>query len=144
MECPEVQELLSAWLDGELPEPLARGVEDHLQVCAACNAELELLQKLQTALLGLSAPPARDLAPLVLARLSRGRRPAVRWGASLALAACLVLGIFLGHTLTGQLYTPAADQNGSDTLALEVFQEMPQGSFSSLLAAYSLDEGNDV
>ena len=93
---------------------------------------------------GLTAAPPRDLAPLVLARLPRRRPPATVWAQSLALAACLILGVFLGNTLTGQLYTPVLSTNGSDTAGLEVFQEFPQGSFSSLLTSYALEEGNGV
>jgi hypothetical protein len=46
------------------------------------------------------------------------------------LAACLVLGIFLGGSLSGTLYPGPgeADGNGMEVASLEVFQDYPQGS----------------
>jgi anti-sigma factor RsiW len=43
-ECNAIQPELDAYLDGELAPPEQRSVERHLEECAACRAELELLR----------------------------------------------------------------------------------------------------
>ncbi|MEJ2071113.1 MAG: zf-HC2 domain-containing protein [Syntrophobacterales bacterium] len=125
MKCTEVQEHLSAWLDGEVPEELRPRLADHLAACPVCQAELAALERLDASLAELEAPPAsRDLAAGVLRRLPR---PTPSWVRSLALAACLVLGIFIGSSLTGTLYKGIQPTNGNLT-QLEIFQAYPQGS----------------
>ena len=127
MKCSKVQEHLSAWLDGEVPEGLRQALADHFSGCPACQAELAVMERLDAALAGLEAPVPRDLAAKVRRRLPRPMSP---WFQSLALAACLVLGIFLGSSLTGTLYPGAGHANGiaSEVASLEVFQDYPQGS----------------
>ncbi|MEJ2092036.1 MAG: zf-HC2 domain-containing protein [Syntrophobacterales bacterium] len=125
MKCTEVQEHLSAWLDGEVPEELRPRLADHLAACPVCQAELAALERLDASLAELEAPPAsRALAAGVLRRLPR---PTPSWVRSLALAACLVLGIFIGSSLTGTLYKGIQPTNGNLT-QLEIFQAYPQGS----------------
>lgn len=128
MTCKEVQEYLSAYVDGEAPEGLRQELADHLAACPVCGAELAALERLEAALVGLEAPPPpRDLAVKVRQRLHRPARP---WRQSLALAACLALGIFLGSSLTGAIYPGLTAANGisSEVASLEIFQDHPQGS----------------
>ncbi len=128
MKCLEVQEHLSAWLDGEIPEELKPRLADHLASCAACRAELAAWERLEAALGELEVPAPRDVAAGVRRRLPR---PRSSWHQSLALAACLVLGIFLGGSLTGTLYqqgVATAPGNGTEVASLEIFQDYPQGS----------------
>ncbi len=127
MKCHEVQEYLSAYVDGEAPEGLRPTLADHLAACPVCRAELATLERLDAALAELEVPAApRDLAAKVRRRLPRLARP---WLQSLALAACLALGIFLGGSLTGTLYpAPAANGITSEVANLEIFQDHPQGS----------------
>jgi hypothetical protein len=84
-------------------------------------------------------PPG--LAEKVLARLQPPRR---HWWQSIALAACLVLGIALGGTMTRVFYGPAAQPNrsGTEMATLEVFHDFPQGSLGAVVASYQPDEGN--
>jgi len=133
MNCRWVQEQLSRWLDGELPEPELSRVADHLEDCPLCRRELELMQRLDAALADLTVPVPPEMARKVLSRLAR---PSSFWYQSLALAACLVLGIFLGGVLTGTFYRmPAAPNgNGNDLASLEVFQDFPQGSLGTLVS----------
>lgn len=140
MQCLEVQEHLSAWLDGEAPEELHGAVAAHLAECPACRAELKVLERLDAALAGLESPAPRGLAEKVRQQLPR---PASPWRQSLALAACLALGIFLGGALTGSFYpTPATlNGNGNDVASLEVFQDFPQGSMGTVIS-YPQEEGN--
>lgn len=55
-----VHEWLAAYHDGELHGKALQQVENHLQECAACRAELRALQSLSTAL---KSAPAPDLTP---------------------------------------------------------------------------------
>ena len=128
MKCSEVQENLSAWLDGEVPEGLHQRLADHVAGCPACRAELDVLERLDAALAGLEVPVPQGLAAKVNQRLPR---PAASpWVQSLALAVCLALGIFLGSSITGSLYPVTASNNGitNDVAYMEVFQDYPQGS----------------
>ncbi len=129
MKCNEVQEHLSAWLDGEVSEELSAALATHLDECPACQAELAALERLDAALAELEALAPAGLAAAVRRRLPR---PASPWRQSLALAACLVLGIFLGGSLTGTLYPGMKSANdngyGNEVASLEIFQDYPQGS----------------
>ena len=125
MDCREIQERLSAFLDREVGQDLHLQMSSHLATCPACQAELAALERLDAALAGLEAPAPRDLAAKVRRRL---HSPAIPWFQSLALAVCLVLGIFLGSSLTGSLYPASANGITSEVANLEVFQDSPQGS----------------
>jgi anti-sigma factor RsiW len=144
MKCHEVQEHLSAWLDGEAPEELKSRLADHLALCPVCQAELVALERLEAAMAELEAPAPRGLAGSVLRRLPR---PASPWLQSLALAACLVLGIFLGGSLTSTLYQGPGfangNGNGNQVASLEIFQDYPQGSLGGAFS-YQWEEENDA
>jgi anti-sigma factor RsiW len=58
MRCEEVQELGSAWLDNELPEPRAGAVADHEAHCEACHAYISELRNLSEQMAGLGREPA--------------------------------------------------------------------------------------
>lgn len=70
MDCHEVSDLLSAYIDGELELDESRGITNHLSVCARCRKELFELQQtidLLHALPDLTPPP--DLCLRVMNRL---------------------------------------------------------------------------
>ena len=125
MKCSEVREYLSAWMDGEVPEELGLQLSDHVAGCEACRREMAALERLDAALAQLEAPVSRDLAAKVCQRLPRPAWPRFQ---SLALAVCLVLGIFLGSSLTGNLYPATANGISNEVASLEIFQDSPQGS----------------
>ncbi len=141
MKCPEIQDHLSAWLDGELAPEVAAGVARHLESCAGCRRELAQLEALEAALGSLpdaALPPG--LPEKVKARLPRPRR---RGWQSLALAACLVLGIFLGGTMGRDFYPLTQPARVEPELAsLDAFYDFPQGSMGMVLASYQGDEVN--
>ena len=141
MKCHEAQELLSAWLDGELPEAVGAALTAHVEWCATCRREWLQLKALDAALDNLAAPVPPGLAEKVAARV---RRPARRPGwQSAALAACLVLGIALGGSLARSFHvTTAATGNGTEVASLEVFHDFPQGSLGTVVASYQSEEGN--
>jgi anti-sigma factor RsiW len=139
MDCRRAAELLSAYWDRELAGDLRREVEDHLPVCASCRQELALLRRLDEALEALAVPPPTRTAARVLACLPRRRA----WWQSLALAASLVLGIILGGAMARNIYpSPQEGGAGQETLALETFQDFPQGSWGNILASYQPEESN--
>ncbi len=140
MDCREVKDRLSPYLDGELPTELSSQIAHHLAGCEVCRRELAALTRLEAALGRLRAPVPPALAEAVLTRLARRRRP---WWRSLALAASLVLGIVLGGTLTRDFYPLGADRSqAGEVLALEAFQDFPRGSWGDLLVSYQADEAN--
>lgn len=73
--CAET-DLLSAYLDGELPAAEERAVEKHLAVCGGCRAELEGLRAVVERLHGLQrATPPPVLAEAVARRVAMEPRP---------------------------------------------------------------------
>jgi predicted anti-sigma-YlaC factor YlaD len=141
VKCPEVRELLSAWLDGELtPEDLAL-VTRHLDSCAGCRRELAQLEALEEALGALPGPRPSGLPEKVRARLSPRRRHT--WQ-SLALVASLVVGVFLGGALAQNFYPQSQPEAGLSTevASMDAFHDFPQGSMGMILASYQEDEGS--
>ncbi len=70
--CEELAEGLSAYADGAAEGVLAREIEAHLGVCAACAAELERLRALVRDLQALAeAPPPDSVWPRVRAGMAR-------------------------------------------------------------------------
>ena len=138
--CLEIQDQLSAWLDGELTPEVMTLMEHHLAGCADCRRELTRLEALEQALGALTVALPQGLPEKVRVRL---QRPARRWWRSLALAASLVLGIYLGGSLARDFY-PKSQENGFSTevASLEAFHDFPQGSMGMILASYQEDEGN--
>jgi anti-sigma factor RsiW len=138
MNCLEVRDSLSAWLDGELAPEVRALVDRHLQGCAGCRRELAQLEALEEALGALPVMAPAGLPDQVLSRLRRPRR---QWWQSLALAASLILGIFLGGALTRNFYPlPAENGFNREVASLEAFHDFPQGSMGTILASYQGDE----
>ena len=109
MNCEQMNELLSAWLDGELSGNEQRQMQAHLEQCAQCWALFEQLQALHTSFAELEEIPAPDgFAEGVMNRVkaeseSRAKviplfkRPQMRGLA--AMAACALLCVGLGSGL---------------------------------------------
>jgi predicted anti-sigma-YlaC factor YlaD len=144
LECREVRERLSTWLDLELPPETHDLIAAHLEGCSGCRRALAQLRAVEGALDELEvAPPAR-LADKVLARLQeRQVRAARRHGwQSLALAASLVLGILLGGGMARNFYPQTPVNGTAETASLQDFHDFPQGSLGTILASYQPDEGS--
>ena len=141
MECQAVKAQLSAWLDDELSGAAGAKLTAHLNRCEACRREWRQLTALEAALGHLAAPVPRGLAEKVVATLRRPRR---RQGwQSVALAACLILGIALGGTVARSFYGAATpNEAGAEVASLEVFHDFPQGSLGAVVASYQPEEGN--
>jgi predicted anti-sigma-YlaC factor YlaD len=143
MECQEVREQFSAWLDAELDEIAGATLKAHLDGCEACRREWRQLKELESALGYLSAPVPPGLADKVLARIKPPHRR--QWWQSVALAACLVMGIALGGSLAHSFYTSTGSTGtGTEVASLEDFQDFPQGSMGTIVASYQPDEENGM
>jgi len=141
MECQEIQGQLSACLDKELSEAAEVKLVAHLERCEACRREWRRLKALDAALDALTAPVPLGLAEKVAAKLERP--PRRQWWQSLAMAACLVLGIALGGAMAQNFYGIAGvSETGAEVAGLEVFGDFPRGSLGALVASYQPDEGN--
>jgi anti-sigma factor RsiW len=141
MDCYSVQDKLSAWLDDELDEATATALSAHLEQCAACRRAWHQLRALNAALDRLAVPAPMGLAEKVAARLPR--RPRRQWWQSVALAACLVIGVALGSTLARSFHgLTSTGDNNTEVASLEVFHDFPQGSLGTVVASYQPPEGN--
>jgi anti-sigma factor RsiW len=144
LECREVQERLSAWLDLELPPETHDLIAAHLEGCRGCQRELAQLRAVEGALDELAVAAPDRLADKVLARLKERRvRPGRRAGwQSLALAASLVLGILLGGGMARNFYPQTPENGTAEVASLQDFHDFPQGSLGTILASYQPDEGS--
>lgn len=66
MECAEVVELVSDYLDGALSDPEARRVAEHLEDCPGCQAYFE---QVRAAAEGVARVESASLPPDVRAKL---------------------------------------------------------------------------
>ena len=99
MTCMEINDLLSAYLDGELDSARSLTVDSHVQRCSSCLSEVQNLQVLASAVenasLRFKAPP--HLKRNVVAAI-RGETPRTessffywRWASALAAAGLIVV-----------------------------------------------------
>ena len=109
MDCHQIQNLLSEYLDGELPAEPARAVEVHTRSCPDCGKALADLRAAISELHNLPALSApQSLSSSVMSRVRDGapgaaappRRRITRVGASLLAAAAGLLLVFSGFLLT--------------------------------------------
>jgi anti-sigma factor RsiW len=168
VDCNATARLLSAYLDGEVPQGDAAAVEGHLRGCARCAAELAELRALSHLLNGLEglavpsdfAGRTREAAanaladsgrrePVVLFGLDRARplgRVLMRVAAGLVAVAGLWMGMSVGGAaFAGRDQTPAesdvAEQSEFD-LQMESLSAAPPGSMAeAYLAFVSYEEG---
>jgi len=104
MECRIVSNKLSACLDGELREPEARAVREHLVSCGRCAEEFRSLAKLWALIPEVPRiEPRADLWPSIEQRLQAGGTAEVSlrgllcWRPFAVLATLvLVVGLYLG------------------------------------------------
>lgn len=108
MECQEVQKLLSAYYDRELPSELRSSVAGHVHTCSRCEEELAGFGELSAMARGLDDPEPppqmwenieaaldaeRQGVPPVRPAAERGRFAARRWLSLLATAATLMITV---------------------------------------------------
>ncbi len=103
MECREIRERISAYVDGEATEEEARQIEEHRLICAACRAVEKRMRALGDAALRTEASVSPGFRERLLSRMEAEgllapRRSlfafSVRWTA-VPLAAAAALAVFL-------------------------------------------------
>jgi predicted anti-sigma-YlaC factor YlaD len=90
---------LQAYLDGVLDSPSAKMIQDHLQGCPSCQAQLTRLEVVSSRLKAMpEIDLSRDLAPLVIEQLKEDQSlsPAITWTLVIeALAAGVVISLLI-------------------------------------------------
>ena len=129
MNCPEITELSTLYLSGELDSPRAREFENHLRACPACGRELEEQRMLDHALraailagdldtTGVDDQVRQQIAfpQAPAARPDRFRALKVRWLAPAGVAASITLGFLIYRvplrTPIATVYSDAARHHG--------------------------------
>jgi anti-sigma factor RsiW len=142
LNCHTSKEYISAYLDGELPAEPRELLERHLANCPLCRHEVEWQTRLWVILDVLPGEAPVGLVDKVMAQLPGRQRPRWRY---FALAASLLLGIFLGGKVGLDIHaTFSPAPASSQAVALEVFEDIPQGSVGTMLVTYDPDNGNGV
>ncbi len=116
MNCEQMNDLLWAFLDGELTAQEEEQMHAHLEQCADCRALLEQLQTLRTSFSDLEEIPAPEgFAEGVMNRIKAESKPKViplfkrpQIRALTAMAACAVLFVGLGSIRMGSSKGEAA------------------------------------
>jgi len=136
MECKNAQNMLEAYLDGELDRDAARALEAHVDACAACREALSGLDELRRAL---RAGGLRHIAPAALreriALAAAAQRPAHRRAPGSAwlryAAACLLA--FGAGGVSVHMWNSA--QGADSALSHDIFA----GHWRALAAATPVD-----
>jgi anti-sigma factor RsiW len=151
MNCADVQKNLSAYFDGEMPFEPRSPVAKHLSKCADCSAQLEKFRSLSAMAKRLPDTAAPELwdsierqlaksdspaASLVSVAIDSRRRMQRRVMAIAAMAAALLIGVFIGYPLV-KWHGRQAEVAMNLTGYVEVFRKDPSEAQRSLLAKYT-------
>jgi anti-sigma factor RsiW len=159
MNCEQVRKLLDAFLNGRLSGDESRAVRKHLASCVTCSSSLSLEEKIEMLpALDETIEPSEDFAARFHAKLQQRKTATFpnfsgekRGGALLswrrpwplatagALAALLVVGIFVRHSKDGSsLPDNASDLIIADNLSL--LEDLPVISNLDLLENFDAIE----
>jgi anti-sigma factor RsiW len=114
MTCKETKDLLNAYVDGELDSAGSLSVENHVQRCTSCLADMENLRGLSSAIqnggLRFTAPPhlKRKMQAAIRAAHPEVKRPFFDWGWASAFASAALVAV-LGFALTTQWKSSSAE-----------------------------------
>jgi len=127
-EHERVEELLSAYIDGELSIEEATLVEKHLRLCSACTQELETLR--QTVNLVRQLPAVSPPRSFTISHLVVPKRPWA-WGyvylrGATALAAFLLIVLLAGDLGFQHLWAPRMAAPAPEPMALEATVQAPE------------------
>ncbi|MFW5988586.1 MAG: DUF4349 domain-containing protein [bacterium] len=102
MNCRQVNELLSSYIDGELRPEEMEGISEHLEKCSDCQKEYEALYQTVNQLRNMNdlEPPA-DFHDRFVNRLSKEKKkPLFTYWKSIGAAAAVLLILFVGFGLS--------------------------------------------
>jgi hypothetical protein len=121
MKCNNVKSLLDEYLDNTLILPHRAEVDAHLASCAACQAEMEARQVLQSRLRELPVPPMRAGFQRQAFRQARRAHEKLRSGFILGFSSALAAGllIWLGLSLWQSQIPPSVVQMPTPVLQVE-------------------------
>jgi anti-sigma factor RsiW len=144
MDCKQVRNKLTAYLDGELAPLLSRGIHDHLEGCPACRREVERLEAVWGLLDGARVPSPPDGLPEAIMKgivsgeagpvTRAGRARILPWpmavAAAAAAAAGIVIGFLIGSALPGAPRATAAQAEPAAEVGFEegLLSELPPDS----------------
>jgi hypothetical protein len=114
MNCQEVKELLSAYIDQELTRTETREVTNHLKACQDCTRELVTFRKLTG----------------ILHSLPEVKTPRWVWGSLAAAAAAVLLVVanfsFLSKETFRETTVTRIQDNGAETMSEDLFSSEPE------------------
>lgn len=101
LSCNDVKGLLSAYYDGELGVAASKQIEEHINECASCRAELEQLKRISAEMKSLEFPLADDSFKAALAgalekQPQKSKHTSKLWHSMkpyAAVAACFVVAV---------------------------------------------------
>lgn len=135
--CPD-RELLSAWLDGEVPSPWRESIGRHVGSCAACAAAAErarlISARLREDALGASAEEERAKARVLDRLFSSGSMPSRRqlWSKRLSLPLPIAAAALVGFVAMGFALAQSGARNSELRLAVQKAVEVPSVAANGL------------
>lgn len=129
--CPD-RELLSAWLDGEVPSPWRESVERHVSSCPECSAAVSAMRAVSTALAAdrasIDSTSARAKAAVLDRLLSTApvpHRSSALWTRRLALPVPLAAAAAVLIGVLGLALVQSAGRNAELRLAVQQAVQAP-------------------
>ncbi len=109
MNCEEMGNLLSAYLDGELPADEMKEVSAHLKACGRCQQDMRELMRVNSFLANYADEPLPASLEAKLAAIGHKRRW-LHWVRDLSLAASVAAALFFGVIISGEVTSKTATQ----------------------------------
>lgn len=153
MKCKHIQDMMGAYLYGDLSPSDMREVRLHTQTCTECREDLESRGRVVSAI-GDVAPKLTDEDRQSIAWTVKGavrhaetmsHRPRFRWAPAFAVAALLIAGLAVGALITTRAGKPpppgaqAADPKGGKATGavVRITEEQPRPSLNEEQVAAS-------
>ncbi|MHC4480994.1 MAG: anti-sigma factor family protein [Planctomycetota bacterium] len=141
MDCPEAQEKLNSYLDGEISPEGVAAVQEHLRVCPRCAAELNELERLNQVLdvlQGIEVPKGFARRAIPAPTPVRARPLPVQVLGRVAAVLMAVAGLSFGAAMGGSVRDvgsqPSQALTEADDFDLQVFALSAEPADSVLAA----------
>lgn len=144
--CPD-REVLSAFVDGEVPAPWDKKILDHAESCPECS---RIVQEYKAMSCRLSAPPepdseaAREAVWSRLMEASRNRRPEPLWRAGFTVPLPLAMAALLAVAVLSTLVISSRRENNALRMAVFAASEfVPSSDNAAVESALKFLETQD-